>query len=162
MEIHIINFLKKGHPADVNLLLWRKPSSGMLRRVALVRTDVSKEIIASNISVTRINVLETALAVTSNRRTLRRNAIHCHHDDGGNTFLRNVGFYNSHTAWHPKIRHSSVPFLYFFSTKKVIELHMINLQKEKMHPKQTNKQTPWPLVRKRSIPNDRSPLVDEI
>jgi hypothetical protein len=44
-------------------------SSGMLRRVALVRTDVSEEISASFIKVTRIGELET-LAVTSNRRTL--------------------------------------------------------------------------------------------
>jgi hypothetical protein len=44
------------------------PSSGMLRRVALVRTDVSEERIASVISVTRIGALGT-LAVTSNRRT---------------------------------------------------------------------------------------------
>jgi hypothetical protein len=47
-------------------------SSGMLRRVALVRTDVSEELIASIIRVTRIGELRT-LAVTSNRRTLRRN-----------------------------------------------------------------------------------------
>jgi hypothetical protein len=48
-------------------------SSGMLCRVALVRTDVSVEISASFIRVTRISELGTALAVTSNRRTLRRN-----------------------------------------------------------------------------------------
>jgi hypothetical protein len=47
-------------------------SSGMLRRVALVRTDVSEERIASFIRVTRICELGTTLAVTSNRRTLRR------------------------------------------------------------------------------------------
>jgi hypothetical protein len=47
-------------------------SSGMLSRVALVRTDVSEEISASFIRVTRIGELETALAVTNNRRTLRR------------------------------------------------------------------------------------------
>jgi hypothetical protein len=47
-------------------------SSGMLRRVALVRTDVTEELIAS-LMVTRIGELESALAVTSNRRTLRRN-----------------------------------------------------------------------------------------
>jgi hypothetical protein len=46
-------------------------SSGMLRRVALVRTDVSEEPSAS-IRVTRIGELETTLAATSNRRTLRR------------------------------------------------------------------------------------------
>jgi hypothetical protein len=45
----------------------------MLRRVALVRTDVSEELIASFIRVTRIGELGTTLAVTSNRRTLRRN-----------------------------------------------------------------------------------------
>jgi hypothetical protein len=45
-------------------------SSGMLRRVALVRTDVSEELSASFISVTRIGELGATLAVTSNRRTL--------------------------------------------------------------------------------------------
>jgi hypothetical protein len=48
-------------------------SSGMLRRVALVRTDVSEELKASFIRVTRIGELGTTLAVTSNRLTLRRN-----------------------------------------------------------------------------------------
>jgi hypothetical protein len=41
-------------------------SSGMLHRVALVRTDVSEEIIASFIRVTRIGELGTTLAVVSN------------------------------------------------------------------------------------------------
>jgi hypothetical protein len=45
----------------------------MLRRVALVRTDVSEELSASFIRVTRIGELETTLAITSNRLTLRRN-----------------------------------------------------------------------------------------
>jgi hypothetical protein len=48
-------------------------SSGMLRRVALVRTYVSEESSASFIRVTRIGELGTTLAATSNRRTLRRN-----------------------------------------------------------------------------------------
>jgi hypothetical protein len=43
----------------------------MLRRVALVRTDVSEEHSASIIRVTRIGELGKALAVTSNRRTQR-------------------------------------------------------------------------------------------
>jgi DNA-binding TFAR19-related protein (PDSD5 family) len=47
-------------------------SSGMLHRVALVRTDVSEELSTSVIRVTRIGELETTLAVTSNRRTLQR------------------------------------------------------------------------------------------
>jgi hypothetical protein len=39
-------------------------SSGMLRLVALVRTDVSEEISASFIRVTRIDEIGTTLAVT--------------------------------------------------------------------------------------------------
>jgi hypothetical protein len=51
-------------------------SSGMLHRVALVRTDVSEELTASIIRVTRIGELRTTLAV------------HCsfHPDDGGAKF----------------------------------------------------------------------------
>jgi hypothetical protein len=45
----------------------------MLRRVALVRTDVSEESCSSFIRVTRIGELGTTQAATSNRRTLRRN-----------------------------------------------------------------------------------------
>jgi hypothetical protein len=52
---------------------WRMASSGMLRRVALVRTDVSEELSASFIRATRIGELGTMLAVTRNWRTLRRN-----------------------------------------------------------------------------------------
>jgi hypothetical protein len=50
------------------------PSSEMLRRVALVRADVSQEISASIIRVSRISELRV-LPVTSNRRTLRRNTM---------------------------------------------------------------------------------------
>jgi hypothetical protein len=41
-------------------------SPGMLRRVALVRTDVSEELSASFIMVTRIGEVGTTLVVTSN------------------------------------------------------------------------------------------------
>jgi hypothetical protein len=51
-------------------------SSGMLRHVALVRTDVSEELSASFIRLTRIGELGTTLAVTRNRHTLRRNTKH--------------------------------------------------------------------------------------
>jgi hypothetical protein len=44
----------------------------MLCRVALVRTDVSEELRASFIRVTRIGELGTTLAVTSNRRIVRQ------------------------------------------------------------------------------------------
>jgi hypothetical protein len=44
-------------------------SSGMLRRVALLRTDVSEESSASYIRVTRIGELGTTLVASNNRRT---------------------------------------------------------------------------------------------
>jgi hypothetical protein len=56
-----------------NTLSWRMVSSGLLRRVALVRTDVSEETGASFIRVTKVGELGTTQAATSNRPTLRRN-----------------------------------------------------------------------------------------
>jgi hypothetical protein len=58
--------------------------------VALVRTDISEELSASFIRVTRIGELGTTLAVTSNRRTLRKK------------IFRNVGSYKSHTVTSQK------------------------------------------------------------
>jgi hypothetical protein len=49
------------------------PSSGMIHRVALVRTDVPEELSSTIIRLTRIDELGTTLAITSNLRTLRRN-----------------------------------------------------------------------------------------
>jgi hypothetical protein len=60
-------------------------SFGMLRRVALVRTDVSEEPSASFIRVTRVGELGTTV-------------LSCHPDERGARFLRNVGSYKSHTA----------------------------------------------------------------
>jgi hypothetical protein len=62
----------------------RMATSGMLRRVALVRTDVSEELSASFIRVARIDELGTTLAVTSNRRTLssQRASVASHPDKG--------------------------------------------------------------------------------
>jgi hypothetical protein len=79
-------------------------SSGMLRRVAFVRTDVSEELSTSFIRVTRICELETTLAATSNRHALRDS---CHPDEGGAKFLQNVDSYKSHMAQHLRRRHSS-------------------------------------------------------
>jgi hypothetical protein len=45
-------------------------SSAMLRRVARAKSDVSEELSASFIRVTRIGKLGTTLVLTSNRRTL--------------------------------------------------------------------------------------------
>jgi hypothetical protein len=47
----------------------------MLRHVALVRTDVSEELSASIIRMTRIGELGTMLAITSNLFMLQRNTI---------------------------------------------------------------------------------------
>jgi hypothetical protein len=51
--------------------------SGILRRVAPVRTDVSEEFNAFIITVTKIGELGTTLVLPSNRRTLRKNTKHC-------------------------------------------------------------------------------------
>jgi hypothetical protein len=88
----------------------------MLCHVALVRRDVSEEIITSIIRVTRVGKRGTTIAVNSNQSTLRRNTVRLcsvlwllftanvpsspirHPDDGGNTFLQNVVSYKSHMA----------------------------------------------------------------
>jgi hypothetical protein len=78
----------------------RMSSSGMFRRMALVRTDDSEEHSASIIRVIRIGELRT-LVVTSNRRRLRRNTAYgiCHPDDGGATRSSETSVLNkSHTA----------------------------------------------------------------
>jgi hypothetical protein len=61
-------------------LYWRNVSMknavlGMLRHVALVRTDVSEECSTSIIRVTWISKLGTTLAITSNWHMLWRNTI---------------------------------------------------------------------------------------
>jgi hypothetical protein len=72
-------------------------TSGMLRRVDIIRTDVSEELSASFMRVTRIGELGTTLAVTSNQRMLRFTDS-CHPYEGGAKFLRNVSSYKSHTS----------------------------------------------------------------
>jgi hypothetical protein len=62
----------KGTKRPCRSTYWRIPSSGLLRRATLVRTDISEELSASIIRVTRICELWITLAVTSNRCTLRR------------------------------------------------------------------------------------------
>jgi hypothetical protein len=47
----------------------------MLRHAALVRSEIWEELTASIIRVTLISELGPVLAVTSNRRTLRRKAL---------------------------------------------------------------------------------------
>jgi hypothetical protein len=66
------------------------PSSGMLRRVALVRTDVSEELSALVFLRSVRRLLVTASVVPSSPII--------HTDVGGAKFLRNVGSYKSHMA----------------------------------------------------------------
>jgi hypothetical protein len=84
----------------------------MLRRVALVRTDISDELNASFIRVTRIGELGTTLAVTGNRRTPRRNWYF-------------VGSYKSHTA----LTSQKTPF-FIVTAVKTSNLTLINIIKK--------------------------------
>jgi hypothetical protein len=59
-------------------------SSGLLRRVAIVRSDISEEPGTSFIRVTKIGELGTTQAATSNRRTLQR-SISSQHNNGVTT-----------------------------------------------------------------------------
>jgi hypothetical protein len=69
----------------------------MLRRVVLVRTDVSEERIASIIMVTRIGELGTTLAVTTAVRCEEILTDSCYPDGENATFLRNFGSHKRHT-----------------------------------------------------------------
>jgi hypothetical protein len=75
--------------------LRRMPYSGMWRRVALVRTDVSEEGITSVIRVERVlQLLLAAYAVLS--------SLTFQTDDGGDTIFRKVGSFNRHTESSPE------------------------------------------------------------
>jgi hypothetical protein len=71
MSYRRINRIHKLGRTDKKSAYRRMVSSGMLRHVALVRTDFSEELLASFIRVTGNGELGTILAVTSNRRTQR-------------------------------------------------------------------------------------------
>jgi hypothetical protein len=73
------------------------PSSGMRRRVALVRTDFSEERIASIIRMKRISELGTNCKLLLTLFLARRFLLP---DDGGDTFLRKVSTYRSQMATH--------------------------------------------------------------
>jgi hypothetical protein len=72
--------------------------SEMLRRVTLIKTDVSDELSASIIRVTKIGEIGTKSICCWLRLTLFLVHRFLSSDDGGVNFLRNIGFYKSHTA----------------------------------------------------------------
>jgi hypothetical protein len=53
------------HNSEHYLWSWRMASSGMLRRVNLLRSDVSEELSASFIKVTRIDISSQSASVAS-------------------------------------------------------------------------------------------------
>jgi hypothetical protein len=64
-------------------------SSGMLRRVVLLRTNVTEELSASITMVTRIDELVHCCSYPTDS---------CHPDEGDAKFLRNFGSYKIHTT----------------------------------------------------------------
>jgi hypothetical protein len=74
------DFFVRLPPDVISLQFWWIPSSVMWHRVAIIRTDVSEERIASIIRVTIISRQGTSTAA-------------CHLDDGGDMFLRIVCSY---------------------------------------------------------------------
>jgi hypothetical protein len=75
----------------------------MLRRVAVIRTDVSEELSATITRMTRIGELGTTLAVTSNRPSPIPVNLLIETLTSSETSILN----KSHTAEHPRRHHSS-------------------------------------------------------
>jgi hypothetical protein len=71
------------------------PSSGMLRRVALLRIDDSEERTSSMIRIGRISEITTMLAIAS-KCFVPSSIDFCHPNDGVYTFLRHFCSCMSH------------------------------------------------------------------
>jgi hypothetical protein len=86
--------------------LWRMPVSGMWHRVVLVWTDVSENRIASIFRVEKLLVRNQheQSAATCSCWFLTRGFIYP--EDGGDTFLQNIGSHKNYMAPHPRKRHS--------------------------------------------------------
>jgi hypothetical protein len=83
-------------------------SSGMLRRVALVRTDVSEELSASIIRVTRIGELGTTLAHFVFLRSVRRLLVTTKHTQPAHRYphrTRRVPYLPIHTKFSNEFLH---------------------------------------------------------
>jgi hypothetical protein len=111
-----------------------------------------------------------------NGRFRGTNRIYLHPEGGGNMFLLNIGSFKSITASYLRRQQSSSKLKVLRTTKirsdmslpivEVMASHNIKLCtllltafRKKINlfiqAKQTNKQTPWPLVRKRTMPTER-------
>jgi hypothetical protein len=88
---------------------WRMPSSGMWCRAGLVRTDVSKESIASIIRVERISELATPLAVTEFIVTVNTvpSSLNLYTLMTEATVSSETSVLTRTTSCHPRRRHSS-------------------------------------------------------
>jgi hypothetical protein len=93
-------------PWKSQILHRRMASSGMLRRVALVRTDVSEELSASIIMVTRIGELGTTLAT---RRNIPEDTIlHSHRSENLKSYRVSQNTENiTHVWWSIRIFRNS-------------------------------------------------------
>jgi hypothetical protein len=74
----------------------------------LVRNNVSEESVASIIRVVKINLLRNWLEISYVLLTLFLARSIFHHNDGGETFPRNIGSCKNLSVSHLRRRHSSV------------------------------------------------------
>jgi hypothetical protein len=77
--------------------LWGMPSCGMWRRVGILYTDVSEERVASVVRVEEITLAKKSVCYQPSNTFPRLRYFSCP-EDGGDTFLRNVGLYYTHMA----------------------------------------------------------------
>jgi hypothetical protein len=158
----------------------------MLSRVALLGTEVSEELNVSFIRVARIGGLGTTIAITRNQylvflRSVRRLLVKASVVPSPPILvtLMNEALNASETsvltrATRRNITEDTIPLIItstvlnfhmnFYGTDWDLEpgslaaLSLLDLSRTN----RINKQTPWPLVRKRTIPTERPSLVDEI
>jgi hypothetical protein len=142
------------------------PSSGTSHCVALVRTDISEECIASIIKVTRIGELRM-LAVTSNQSTLLVTAnvaptspilftlmMDVIHSSETSVSTRTTRHYMPEDGIHHPLICLKLPHRL---SGQFLAIFLPGISKGYY-----KKKPPWPLVRERTIPTARPPLVDEI
>jgi hypothetical protein len=119
--------------------------------MALIR--LSEELSASFIRVTRIGELGTTLAVTNNRRVMK-GAL----SSSDRRFLQQPhGVTSQKTPFFivTAVKTLNLTRLPFFAWV-FLKINCTELIKTK------TKQTPWPLVRKRTIRTERPPLIGEV